>query len=164
MLLLYNPIYTAWLDLQSQLSVFQSHESDQSLFIGPFQAQTTMAHVRLKWWTNKKSFSLLDFCCPPMWSKWAETRTTSRLLHTALLQAGALRDVDKVRSLYVNVCLMFAKIKKKTKMRKSSFFLLDGFCSKFSINFIHKQTTPLYVNGDLHAKWNIKITVEISNR
>lgn len=122
MLLLYNPIYTAWLDLQSQLSVFQSHESDQSLFIGPFQAQTTMAHVRLKWWTNKKSFSLLDFCCPPMWSKWAETRTTSRLLHTALLQAGALRDVDKVRSLYVNVCLMFAKIKKKQRWGNLPFF------------------------------------------
>ena len=34
LLCLDHPIYTAWLHVQSQLNVFQSHESDQSLFVG----------------------------------------------------------------------------------------------------------------------------------
>lgn len=60
------------------------------------QAPTTTAHVRLKWWTNKKSFCLLDFCCLPTWSRWAEA-TDARLV----CRQELLRDVDKVRSLYV---------------------------------------------------------------
>lgn len=54
-------------------------ESDKGVFFVRFfanlQAPTTMEHVRLKWWTNRKSFFLLHLCCLPTWSRWAETRT-----------------------------------------------------------------------------------------
>lgn len=100
LLCLHNHIYTAWLDSQSQLNVFQLHDSDQSLFVG--LSGTDNNGSRQTEVVNKQEQFL-----PPrlLLSAYVEQMSWDQdhVLYPphGSAQAGALRDVDTVCGLCV---------------------------------------------------------------
>ena len=124
LLCLHNPVYSAWLDLQHQLNV-QSHDRDQSLFVG--LSGTYHNGSRQTEVVNKQEEFL-----PPrlLLSAYVEQMSWGHR-RMARLQAGALRDVDKVRSLYVMSVWCLPSSENKS-WKKKVCFLLSG-CSLVSV-------------------------------